>query len=106
MKNIDEEVLRRMYDNKSTLVDIAEHFNVAILTIIRRIKKLGLSREKILFIEDIAGKRFAELVAIRFDRLDRFGKAMWLVKCDCGREKVINASAMKAGLTTSCGCRK
>lgn len=106
MKNIDEEVLRRMYDNKSTLVDIAEHFNVAILTIIRRIKKLGLSREKILFIEDIAGERFAELVAIRFDRLDRFGKAMWLVKCDCGREKVINASAMKAGLTTSCGCRK
>ena len=30
----------------------------------------------------------------------------WNCKCECGREKMLNASAIKANLTTSCGCNK
>ena len=56
--------------------------------------------------EDIAGQTFNKLTALRFERLDKFGKALWLMRCICGQEKVINASAVKAGLTTSCGCHK
>jgi hypothetical protein len=29
---------------------------------------------------------------------------MWLCRCDCGNLKVIHSSALKAGLTRSCGC--
>ncbi len=42
-------------------------------------------------------------MALRYIRNDKFGKAIWLVRCDCGKEKEINASGMKAGLVKSCG---
>jgi hypothetical protein len=106
MKVLDATELRKLYENKTTVVDIAEHFGVCASTIQRNLKTLGLSRERLSLVEDITGQVFGRLTALRFERLDRFGKAVWLTRCECGKEKVINTSAMKAGLTTSCGCCK
>lgn len=106
MKQIDEAELRKLYKARMTVVDIAENFGVCVVTINRRLKKLGLSREKLSNVENISGQTFGRLTALRFERVDKFGKAMWLMRCECGREKVINSSSVKAGLTTSCGCYK
>ena len=106
MKHIDEMEMRRLYEARTTLVDIAEKFGVCVVTVYRQLKKLGLSRQRLSKVEDIAGKTFGRLTALQFERLDKFGKALWLMRCECGRQKVLNASAVKAGLTVSCGCYK
>jgi hypothetical protein len=54
--------------------------------------------------KDITGQRFGRLVALSLSSRDRFGRAMWLCRCDCGTEKLIDMASMRAGLTTSCGC--
>lgn len=51
---------------------------------------------------DISGLRFGRLVAIKLATCQP--RTMWLCLCDCGNEKVINTSALRAGFTRSCGC--
>jgi hypothetical protein len=52
---------------------------------------------------DITGKRFGYLVALRF--IPTEGRhARFLFRCDCGTEKEILAQSVIAGLTVSCGC--
>jgi hypothetical protein len=52
----------------------------------------------------ISGRRFGRLTAMEPQGLDRHGKVRWLFFCDCGRETLSVASAVKSGKTQSCGC--
>lgn len=54
---------------------------------------------------DITGKRFGNLVGVRFVAM-RNGKSRWQFKCDCGGEAELTASAVISGNTSSCGCIK
>ena len=54
--------------------------------------------------QDIAGKRFGRLVAVRFDYFDDNSNDCWLFHCDCGNEKVMPAARVKWGRVRSCGC--
>ena len=49
------------------------------------------------------GDKFNRLTAVRFDHISN-KRQFWLFKCDCGKEKIINASNARRGLTKSCGC--
>lgn len=108
MKTIDETELKKYYyDDRLTLVEIANKFDVCKQTIQRRIESLNMKkREKLLMIEDLKGVKINNLTFLDYVKNDKFGKAVWLCRCDCGKEKTLNASAIKAGLTTSCGCNK
>ncbi len=55
---------------------------------------------------DLTGKRFGALVAERPIPASEMPdhRAGWLVKCECGKEKAVNASNLRKGLITSCGC--
>lgn len=107
MIKIDKTKLIELFINKRwTLSRISEYFGCCIITIIRRLKKLNLSREKISLVEDLTGKRFGWLIALSYVKNDKFDKAIWKVRCDCGKEKNINASGMKAEIVHSCGCYK
>lgn len=53
---------------------------------------------------DITGQRFGRLVAVQRAGTDKFGEMMWLCKCDCGDTPSVRSSALRKGLTTSCGC--
>lgn len=58
-------------------------------------------------IKDLTGKRFGRLEARSpLHRRDRKNRAMidWRCMCDCGNECIIAGSALRAGLTRSCGC--
>lgn len=52
---------------------------------------------------DISGKRFGSLLAIRFVP-DDSAYAKFLFMCDCGIEKIIMAQSVIRGATVSCGC--
>jgi hypothetical protein len=53
---------------------------------------------------DLSGKRYGRLVAIRFHGKNERRKSLWLCRCDCGKEKIVNAGNLNSGNTTSCGC--
>lgn len=54
--------------------------------------------------EDLTGKRFGRVTAVRFYDLSSNGAAQWVCRCDCGTKFVTLASSLKAGRTRSCGC--
>ena len=53
---------------------------------------------------DLSQKRFGKLVAIKRVGRDQNKRPLWLCRCDCGTEKVINGSSLRNGDTVSCGC--
>lgn len=52
---------------------------------------------------DILGQRFGKLIAIRIDHLQG-NRAIWMCKCDCGKETLASVSNLRNGHTRSCGC--
>lgn len=59
-------------------------------------------------IEDLTGKRFGMLTAIRYDisRSKESKASIWEVKCDCGNTTYVTASNLTGGIATSCGCKR
>ena len=54
--------------------------------------------------EDVSGKRFGKLTAIKLTEPNKWGKTRWLCSCDCGKQKVFILTHLKSGMTKSCGC--
>jgi hypothetical protein len=52
----------------------------------------------------LAGQRFGRWIVEREAGLDKHGSYMWLCKCDCGNEKVVNGQLLRRGKSRSCGC--
>jgi hypothetical protein len=54
---------------------------------------------------DITGQRFERLLVIEKARAPSpNGGSLWLCRCDCGAEKLLNSSNLRNGTTRSCGC--
>lgn len=55
---------------------------------------------------NIEGNKYNRLTAIRYCYTNHIlgGSAVWLWKCDCGREVEKTAGHVKSGLIKSCGC--
>ena len=53
---------------------------------------------------DLINKRFGHLLVLSFAGLNKRTSALWLCRCDCGKEKVINGQSLRIGSTKSCGC--
>lgn len=53
---------------------------------------------------DLVGHRFGRLVVIKPMGHNSKGRALWLCKCDCGNERIINVECLKYGYSKSCGC--
>lgn len=53
---------------------------------------------------DLTGQRFGRLVVVRYAGRSRGKKNLWLCKCDCGNEKVVEVDKLHSGNTKSCGC--
>lgn len=54
---------------------------------------------------NILGDRFGILTVIERRANDKYGGSRWLCRCDCGEERVINATGLRAGRHKSCGCK-
>lgn len=65
---------------------------------------VGLSEEHMRLI-DITGQRFGRLFVVAKARSPSpSGGSLWLCRCDCGTEKLLNSSNLRNGTTQSCGC--
>ncbi len=51
---------------------------------------------------DLTGKRFGRLTVIRKE--ESTCQTRWLVRCDCGNERIVQGGNIKSGDTQSCGC--
>lgn len=56
--------------------------------------------------EDLTGRQFGELTAIRRAENDKNGRVCWVCRCSCGKECTVQALKLKSGHTRSCGCRR
>lgn len=56
--------------------------------------------------EDLTGREFGELTALRRVDNDKYGRVCWLCRCSCGKEVIVRALQLKSGKTRSCGCKK
>ena len=54
--------------------------------------------------KDLTNKRFGRLFVLS-KSLNRIrGRPSWLVRCDCGKEKIVCSELLLKGVTRSCGC--
>lgn len=53
---------------------------------------------------DIRGKKFGKLNVIREVESRKGTNALWLCKCECGNEIVVNGYLLRSGKKTNCGC--
>lgn len=53
---------------------------------------------------DLTGQKFGRLVVIKLMGRDKCRDSIWLCKCICGNEKIVNSRSLKGGCTKSCGC--
>ena len=56
--------------------------------------------------EDVTGKKYSRLTAIKFEGRNVKSQQLWEFECDCGSIKTITLSSVKTGNTRSCGCLK
>lgn len=56
-------------------------------------------------LEDLMGKRFGSLVAMERQGSDKYGRAIWVCQCDCGKTTKVNSNNLKWQVR-SCGCSK
>ena len=54
--------------------------------------------------KDLTNQKFGRLTVISFAGTNKYHHAMWLCRCSCGNEKVINGGSLQQGKTRSCGC--
>lgn len=50
------------------------------------------------------GNRYGRLTVLSCKGFDKRGKTLWLCRCDCGNEKIVNGWSLRSGETKSCGC--
>jgi len=53
---------------------------------------------------DLTGQKFGRFVIIGQAGKDKWGKLLWLCRCDCGNETIVQGSNLKSGSVKSCGC--
>lgn len=58
-------------------------------------------------IKDLSGQKFGKLNVLKFNNINCKNRhAVWLCRCDCGSEILVESSRLTSGNTKSCGCLK
>jgi hypothetical protein len=55
-------------------------------------------------IKDLTGQKFNRLTVITDSGKRLYGIALWLCKCECGKETTVRSDHLRSGATKSCGC--
>ena len=54
--------------------------------------------------QDLTGQKIYRLTFLEYVGRNEQRNSRWKVRCDCGTEFIVTASAVKSGMTRSCGC--
>ena len=55
-------------------------------------------------LKSLSGMVFGRLTVIERMGKSKSGGATWLCQCDCGNQSIVQGSALRSGVTRSCGC--
>lgn len=55
---------------------------------------------------DLTGRRFGRLTVVALAGISKGRNAIWLCRCDCGKEVEVQSRNLKSGRSKSCGCLK
>lgn len=55
---------------------------------------------------NLTGNIYGELEVLEYKGSNQSHSAMWLCKCSCGNQKIIDGQSLRSGATKSCGCVK
>ncbi|MGC4375942.1 hypothetical protein WD019_03220 [Fictibacillus sp. Mic-4] len=55
---------------------------------------------------DLTGRKFGKLTVVERAGKTKNDNALWLCRCECGKTTKANATSLRRGDTTSCGCSK
>ncbi len=56
---------------------------------------------------DLTGQRFGRLTVLeKTNKRSASGCVYWKCRCDCGKIKIVNGSALRSGSQQSCGCQR
>ncbi len=55
-------------------------------------------------VKDLVNRRFGRLLVIQQFSNDKWSRAQWTCRCDCGVETHVASQSLLRGKTTSCGC--
>lgn len=91
--------------NKMSLEELAIELERTQSAIKSKLGKLGYKKRTV-YPDDITGKTFGLLMAYKQSERRSGGARMWWCKCQCGKDKEIRGSDLRAGKATSCGCRQ
>lgn len=53
---------------------------------------------------NLVGQKINKLTILEFSHTDKFRKACWKCKCECGKFKVVSTNDLKSNHVKSCGC--
>lgn len=56
--------------------------------------------------KDITGLRFGRWIVLEENKERFHGRVMYLCRCDCGTERIVEGARMRSGGSQSCGCLK
>ena len=73
---------------------------------VQSLKSGGTTSCGCLKIEDLTGRKFGRLTAVRSTEERRGRQVVWECKCSCGNTALVAANSLKSGDTKSCGCLK
>lgn len=54
---------------------------------------------------DLTGQKFGRWTVLSREP-SKNGASMWLCRCECGTERVVDAHGLRRGTSTSCGCKR
>lgn len=106
---ISKEILENEY-NELGIKNLTKKYNVCKQTIWKWLKYYNINRYGRKYIrEDLSNRVFGDLTVIRYCHWKEFNtpkyKTMWLCKCSCGNERLVDSYQLTHGLITSCGCK-
>ena len=53
---------------------------------------------------DLTNQKFNFWTVIQRAENNKRGETMWLCKCECGKQKIVNGYSLRSGASKSCGC--
>lgn len=56
--------------------------------------------------KDRTGDIYGRLTVVSHNGKDRHGKHLWLCRCECGNDKIVNSDNLSSKKSKSCGCLK
>lgn len=76
-----------------------------LLVLYNRRKRTGIKNKKPIIRHNLIGKRFTDLLVIRFHGQSKKG-SVWECLCDCGKIKLATTGHLHEGRYKSCGCQE